>query len=883
MPFALVQETDAALRGLATWQGVFRKAKEVEEKSKAFKNPEYGQELETTAKDTIKKSENGYGEVVMTIHANCNVPLLTALITRILDLALGPLQWMHVFTFYAILAVYTLLRKQRPSSPIIIVAIFSIMPFIISGTSTRLIGALFGFDTIYSPLAAYIHEDISDRTEVRFVLIGILLDFIYFSAAALLSTTASFIPIFLAFISGYAAIGLAVFLIFSPGPWDKFFRTYAFRNTGSSFEHPLSRFLVETAKYAIQLLLFPLNRAVRSVAGKFSRLNPPENVQYPQGLEPYVYKNLQGERLIRLLRIPRKVPFQMLQCRFEYVEIGLSEEFEAISYVWGNPARTRSIFVDGGRLDITKSAYDIIHRRQSAWHDQLIWIDQVCINQDDNDEKASQVQMMEQIYKSAIRVTAYLGEATDAHLVQRFLATLHHKTIGLGISPEQVKASYISNSKRPEWDALARFLKNEYFQRVWIIQEAAFARELHLLYGNICMDWEYVSRGVAVLSNRHMLESLVPSGSLHDSITGLNNIDTIIEFRGDIIPERVFDLALVLKTCSSFKSTDQRDKVYAVLGLTVDDSKKVIKPRYDDKHLASIVYTNAMSFILLEAAHPLNALSQAGIGWDRSMKNLPSWVPDWSHTDHVQNLNIFYSASTQYRPCISFDREDRSIIHLDGLQFDQVELVKGVNRANSRLTAVENASIWEKWFVEAEALARAHARDPYHNGEPLMVAFIRTMLGNQTSYNPTEHPSVEECYRDYAAVQLMPTISDVATQLETLTTLSNADELVPLLTPESLLTQIKDTSDRTSKFLHWAGAASSFRRFCVTKQKRMAIVPPHCLQGDVICVIKGARMPYILRKRDGKRQLYDLVGCCYVHGAMDGQIRIEKAETLAIA
>jgi hypothetical protein len=104
---------------------------------------------------------------------------------RVLDLFLKPLQWKHVFTFYPILAVYTVLRKQRPASPIIIVAILSIMPSIVSGSFTRLIGEFFGFDTIYSPLALHIHEDISDRKEVRYVLIGVFLDCIYLNHSSI--------------------------------------------------------------------------------------------------------------------------------------------------------------------------------------------------------------------------------------------------------------------------------------------------------------------------------------------------------------------------------------------------------------------------------------------------------------------------------------------------------------------------------------------------------------------------------------------------------------------------------------------------------------------------------------------------------------------------
>jgi hypothetical protein len=218
---------------------------------------------------------------------------------------------------------------------------------------------------------------------------------------------------------------------------------------------------------------------------------------------------------------------------------------------------------------------------------------------------------------------------------------------GLGISEEQMKALYILDSRGPEWNALRHFLRNPWFRRVWIVQEAAFAKEVHLLYGIVCMDWEYVSRGLAILNDRHLLEVLRPwdtsscfSDSFRDSIVGLGNIDTMLEFRSDVNYKRKFDLTMVLKTCIGFESSDPRDKVYAVLGLTTDNSKSVIKPRYNKDNPARTVYTNAMRFILIEGASPLDALSGAGIGFDRSMNDLPSWVPDWNHNTHIQILDM---------------------------------------------------------------------------------------------------------------------------------------------------------------------------------------------------------------------------------------------------
>ena len=55
----------------------------------------------------------------------------------------------------------------------------------------------------------------------------------------------------------------------------------------------------------------------------------------------------------------------------------------------------------------------------------------------------------------------------------------------------------------------------------------------------------------------------------------------------------------------------------------------------------------------------------------------------------------------------------------------------------------------------------------------------------------------------------------------------------------------------------------------------MAIVPPLCLTGDIICIVEGARTPFVLCNKESTS--YSLVGCCYVHGVMEGEIDIQES------
>ena len=116
-----------------------------------------------------------------------------------------------------------------------------------------------------------------------------------------------------------------------------------------------------------------------------------------------------------------------------------------------------------------------------------------------------------------------------------------------------------------------------------------------------------------IISDRHLLDPLLPSGddgsfssnSFRNVLIGVTNVDAMLEFRGNVNYERKFDLAMVLKTCSRFGATDPRDIVYAVLGLTTDNSRTLIQPNYDEACEPRLVYMKAMLIILLKGEKPL--------------------------------------------------------------------------------------------------------------------------------------------------------------------------------------------------------------------------------------------------------------------------------------
>jgi hypothetical protein len=141
MPLASVQELDAKFLVIETSMKVIwleRELEELEEKCQIT--------AEKKSTGYIDRWEKSYSEAVWTIHGYSHVPLVCAVMVKVVDLLVGPLRWSHVASYYAIVGVTALAHKQRPTTPIIIVAFPSIMPAVVSGSLTKLAGAFFCFE-----------------------------------------------------------------------------------------------------------------------------------------------------------------------------------------------------------------------------------------------------------------------------------------------------------------------------------------------------------------------------------------------------------------------------------------------------------------------------------------------------------------------------------------------------------------------------------------------------------------------------------------------------------------------------------------------------------------------------------------------------------------
>ena len=139
--------------------------------------------------------------------------------------------------------------------------------------------------------------------------------------------------------------------------------------------------------------------------------------------------------------------------------------YEALSYVWGNPDETVPILIGDHYFKVTKNLHAALLRLRNHYFERIIWVDAICINQADDQEKARQIQNMAQIYGQANRVIIWLGEGTNSS-DQAF------EGIRNAAEDEVTDASEEVNH-----EAILKLLEGPWFRRIWV-------REL--IFNNLC-------------------------------------------------------------------------------------------------------------------------------------------------------------------------------------------------------------------------------------------------------------------------------------------------------------------------------------------------------------------------------------------------------------
>ncbi|OQO04279.1 hypothetical protein B0A48_10890 [Cryoendolithus antarcticus] len=208
-------------------------------------------------------------------------------------------------------------------------------------------------------------------------------------------------------------------------------------------------------------------------------------------------------------------------------------------------------------------------RNECAWNQNLkIWVDAVCIDQGNADEKEEQMARMSEIYSKAAKVLIWLGGGNDAS--KEAIRFLRDDLSDL----DEVRALVLDRGKAESWGNLVYLMQSSWFSRRWIIQELAFARDAIVYCGNDCLHWDDLRDGISLFAeNFDSVRSLL--GSEHKAITAIelmkansliDTINNIFKTQSAVTGterEPLQGLEYLVSTLSAYDTADPRDTINA--------------------------------------------------------------------------------------------------------------------------------------------------------------------------------------------------------------------------------------------------------------------------------------------------------------------------------
>ncbi|EPE35676.1 hypothetical protein GLAREA_05013 [Glarea lozoyensis ATCC 20868] len=338
------------------------------------------------------------------------------------------------------------------------------------------------------------------------------------------------------------------------------------------------------------------------------------------------YSVLKAQYIRVLILEPSAQDDSVITCSL--APLSLSEiarpQYEALSYVWGEAAERNEILLDGKLTSITRNLWTALKYIRQTDASRTLWIDAICINQNDINERNEQVRQMGRIYSQASCVLIWLGPP-DAEIENTMLALQIEGALE-GRQYEQFPKDIALG--------LQRILSRPWWHRIWVIQEHVLANADAIVgCGHTWLGWTQLSSALLDYSRRKMDES---GTFIHDaSSTWVADPFAIIRHVSlrkqwndkDNSSETSRTLADIVERTRGYQATDKRDQVFAIRDLLrEEDKERFPAPNY--ARSASEVYQEA-TIAFIQSSKNLAFLLHA-VEKDDVELGLPSWCVDFS-------------------------------------------------------------------------------------------------------------------------------------------------------------------------------------------------------------------------------------------------------------
>ncbi|KAL8372594.1 hypothetical protein RB599_000001 [Gaeumannomyces hyphopodioides] len=571
---------------------------------------------------------------------------------------------------------------------------------------------------------------------------------------------------------------------------------------------------------------------------------------------------------IRTITILPGLANDTIRCQLQTVSLEDTPQYEALSYVWGSPENSVDIELGSVRKSVTRNLYEALRRLRFPDASRILWVNAICINQADDEEKGQQVAMMGEIYSKTERCLIFLGEAEEHNealeerrllvdfftddksladdtifhafcLLRRLVMDAHPSETGYFTSEVEDGIRYPSSAVR----ALKWLGERPWWKRIWTVQECILPPQCTVVYGPVQAPLSMFFDSMQNLQ-RHRNSCCASDPGIGTALSSLsvviNHLQDVQTWRQE---NRPIPLSSLMKIFRYRQATDPRDKIYGLLGLATDYST-FETPVYNEVVTKEQIFARTTAAII-KSTGSLDILCQHGNLDINYFSTLPSWVIDYSlpiselgTTDRYHHQIPLYNAGRG--TTAKATNIENSILVLEGVAVDRLSTVGEVM---SVPYGPPRPDILKQWL---ELASQAENTSPNWKQD-----FWRVICGD-----------VEvDCAATYRRIG------------RTADTEPSPDEWIA----------IQDGTGTPNR--PEVKAATALRKFFVGEKGHMGLAPETAGRAatlvfgkEQVFVIPGGKTPFLLRSAGvrhvpglGMKLCHHLIGDCYLHGFMDGE------------
>jgi hypothetical protein len=587
--------------------------------------------------------------------------------------------------------------------------------------------------------------------------------------------------------------------------------------------------------------------------------------------------------------------------------------FLAVSYVWGAESNLIPIRLNGAQFLVTQNAHQILKmmrdasRRAQLGEQHLsiftnlkIWIDAISIDQANRLEKERQVAQMREIYQAATRTLVWIG-APEVESPWSRAAMVWLQELVESMPKEQFFQG--PESCRGSWNELAyastcHMMRQPWFRRRWVVQEAALSRDPIVTYGTQSLHWSRFNDAIERIGllftdqmNKPNLQLQPPTNTFNPvPVWAINRLRRVGV--GECSQLRFIDVLSEFRECDTSKPLD---RIYALLGLCKEEERVANLPDYTLSIEAALirlavshVRINKDLDILCIATLAARIFRSAEPYWHEHIKitctpaycpqeiflpHLPTWVPNltsyfssWS-LGRDTDLNMDDSMASVFNASLGFPAEIHNfetfardkVLKVSGIEIDEI----AERQTNTPIPNQEYNKPDMLVFENMWAFAQRHWKPQHSYPSPLalLTAFFKTIAAGGRRIG-TRDFLTDAFLRHYCLTFFTP---------------ARFGQMLRVYFGDMPKPPLHEQYDDPSAGARYNDNSivifDKLGRHCFacTKNGRMALVPPLSQRGDRIFVLHGCTSPIVLRPNPERPGYYQNNGEAYIHGFMFGK------------